>query len=300
MPPGEFSSAPRSTRSRFEFHRLTETLSAFYALSRPMNVLIAGLSIFLAGSVCGIDAAWRQLILACAVGALITAAANGINDYFDIEIDRINKPHRPLPSARITKGECLLFVLLCFAAAVVLAFLINFWALVITLSSSLLLYWYSARLKRTVLWGNLAVSLVTGLAFFFGGVAVGHFQRALIPAVFSFLMHLGREIIKDMEDVEGDAALQAMTLPVVYGLLPARRLATAVLLLLLVVTWAPWTLGFYGIGYLLILLAGVHSVLLLVIWAIWRRPGRATWGWTSSVLKADMLVGLLAIYAGRW
>lgn len=282
------------------WRRLIERLSAFCALSRPLNVLIAGLSIFLAGSVCGIGSAWRQLLLACAVGALVTAAANGINDYFDLEIDRINKPARPLPAGRITRREGLLFAAGCFAAAVVLACLIHPLALAVTLGSGLLLYWYSARLKRTVLWGNLAVSLVTGLAFLFGGIAVGRLQNALIPAGFSFLMHLGREIIKDMEDVEGDAAGQARTLPVVYGLLPARRLATLVLLLLLAVTWVPWILGIYGLGYLLILLAGVHSVLVLVIWAIWRRPGRTTWGWTSTLLKSDMLAGLLAIYAGRW
>jgi len=272
----------------------------FIQLTRPVNVLIAGLSIFLAGYLCGIGDAGTRLLAACLVGMLITAAANGINDYYDIEIDRINKPRRPFPSGRLRRGEGLVLVAISFAAALVLAGRINPAALGLTLFSGFLLYWYSARLKRTVLWGNLAVSLVTALAFVFGGIAVGRFRYALVPAVFSFLMHFGREIIKDMEDVGGDAALNAGTFPVVHGLAPARRLATTVLLLLLPVTWLPWFLGLYGHWYLLTVVAGVHSVLLLVIWSIWRRPGRTTYQWSSNLLKADMLVGLLAIYAGRW
>ncbi len=269
-------------------------------LARPVNVFIAGLSIFLAGYLCGIGDAGAKLLAACLVGMLITAAANGINDYFDIEIDRINKPHRPFPSGRLGRTEGLVLVAISFAAALILAGRINPAALGVTLFSGLLLYWYSARLKRTVLWGNLAVSLVTALAFVFGGIAVGRFRSALVPAVFSFLMHLGREIIKDMEDVGGDAALNAATFPVVRGIEPARRLATAVLLVLLPVTWLPWLLGLYGRWYLLAVIAGVHSVLLVVIWSIWRRPERSTYRWSSNLLKADMLVGLLAIYAGRW
>ncbi|HNW59524.1 MAG TPA: geranylgeranylglycerol-phosphate geranylgeranyltransferase [bacterium] len=277
-----------------------DKFTALFELTRPVNVLIAGLSIALAGYLCGIGSAWQPLALACAAGALVTAAANSINDYFDLEIDRINKPDRPLPSARLSRREGLLLAGFCFAAALLLAFCIHATALAITFGSGLLLYWYSAHLKRTVLWGNLVVSLVTALAFIFGGIAVGQFQRALIPAAFSFLMHFGREIIKDMEDVDGDAAQQARTLPVVHGLFAARWLATLVLLALVPVTLVPWVLRIYGFWYLLVLLAGVHSVLVLVVWAIWRRPEHATYRWTSTLLKVDMLVGLLAIYAGRW
>jgi geranylgeranylglycerol-phosphate geranylgeranyltransferase len=284
----------------FRVRQVLNKMRGFILLTRPVNVLIAGLSIFLAGYLCGIGESLPELLAACLVGALVTAAANGINDFFDIEIDRVNKPYRPFPSGMLAKGEGLLFVALCFAAAVAVAFNINPWALRITLFSGFLLYWYSARLKRTVLWGNFLVSLVTALAFIFGGIAVGRLRWALIPAAFSFLMHLGREIIKDMEDVEGDSAQNIRTLPIVYGSTIARRVATLVLGVLLCVTWVPWLVEMYGIYYLVSVVAGVHTVIFLVIWSIWRRPGRITYRWTSNLLKADMLVGLFAIYAGRW
>ena len=280
--------------------RPLDKIAGFLLLTRPVNVLIAGWSIGIAGYLCGIGQSLDKLISACIVGALMTAAANGINDYFDIEIDRINKPYRPFPSGRITNREGLIFTGLMFTLAMSLACSIGPIALAMTLFSGLLLYWYSARLKRTVLWGNITVSLVTGLAFLFGGVAVGQLQRALIPAAFSFLMHLGREIIKDMEDITGDAALNARTLPVVHGIKFASLLATSVLAILFVVTWWPWVCGYYGKYYLMIIIAGVQSVLLLVIGMIWWYPQRSTYRRMSNLLKADMLVGLLAIYAGRW
>ena len=277
-----------------------EKAAGFFLLTRPANVAIAALSILLAGYLCGVGQAWGKLVAACAAGALVTAAANGINDFFDIEIDRINKPLRPLPSRRITSAEALTFVGLCFAAAVAIALSINSWAVCITLLSGFLLFWYSARLKRMVLWGNLVVSLMTGMAFLFGGIAVGRIRCAFIPAVFAFFMHFGREIIKDMEDVDGDRVLNANTFPVVHGIKPAQLLATSILALLFPVTWAPWFFGIYGSYYLFTLLLGVHTVLLTVIWSLWRKPTRATYGRMSILLKADMLVGLLAIYAGRW
>lgn len=278
---------------------LTTRIAGLFWITRPANVLIAGLSIAVAGYLCGIGQAGVPLAAAAAAGMLITVAANAINDYFDIEIDRINKPQRPLPAGTVSRREAVGLVILAFAAAIACAAFIGPRALFITAGSGLLLYWYSARLKRTVLWGNLTVSLVTGLAFFFGGVAVGRPAAALVPALFAFFMHLGREIIKDMEDTEGDRALQARTLPVVYGPEPARQLASAVLLLLLALTWLPWLFGMYGPGYLAVVVVGVQPVLLLVVWALWRRPGRETCRRLSTLLKADMLIGLLAIYVGR-
>jgi geranylgeranylglycerol-phosphate geranylgeranyltransferase len=288
------------TKAVVTMKRILNKMAGFLSLTRPVNVIIAGLSILLAGYLCGVGRAGGKLAAACAVGALITAAANGINDYFDVEIDRINKPRRPLPAGRIAPGEALFFCGFCFAAAVGIALVINPWAIGVTLFSGFLLYWYSACLKRTVLWGNLTVSLVTGLAFLFGGIAVGRMRLALVPAAFAFFMHFGREIIKDMEDVEGDSALNARTLPVVYGVKPARQLATAVLAFLLALTWMPWHIGLYGPFYLLTVILGVHTILLLVIWSLWRRPARSTYRRMSNLLKADMFVGLIAIYAGRW
>lgn len=276
-----------------------KAVKSLIILSRPVNVIIAFLSIWLAGYLCGIDNNWTELLLASISGALVTAGANAINDYYDLEIDRINKPFRPLPSGSILPHHAVLFAAISFSGALLAALCINLTAVVIASVSTVFLYWYSARLKRTVLWGNLTVSFITGLAFVYGGIAVGRVEYALIPAVFAFFMHFGREIVKDMEDVSGDQAQGARTLPVAHGLRPAQWLVTALFGLLIAATLVPYYAGIYGVHYLIVVVAGVNLVLIAVIAAIWKRPTPATFRVSSALLKADMPIGLLAIYLGR-
>ncbi len=258
------------------------------------------LSIFIAIVICGKPAWIITVLAACFSGGLITAASNTINDYFDVEIDRINKPNRPIPAGLVERKDTLVFSLFLYTAGVLLGLLINLTAFIIALSASLLLFFYSAKLKRTVLLGNIAVSLSTALAFIYGGVAVGRVKNAVIPAVFAFMMHFGREIIKDMEDIEGDKKNRAITLPVRFGLVPAKWWATVIFFVLFVLTIIPFLTNIYGIWYLLIVLLGVNSVLVYTIIKMWRHSSKEIFSQLSILLKADMIIGLLAIIAGRW
>ena len=261
---------------------------------------IAGLSILVAAFISGTLEPVGKVVAACLSGALITAAANAVNDYFDLDIDRINKPERPLPRGVLSKSEALTFSLVCFFSGIALGAFINWIALTVAASTSFLLYLYSAKLKKTVLWGNLTVSLATALAFIYGGMAVGNASAALIPAGFAFAMHLGREIIKDMEDVEGDKRYHSITLPVKHGLTPAKWTATFVFFALFCATIIPHILQIYGKWYLIIVMFGVNSVLVYTVISLWRLSTRNNFRRLSAFLKADMIMGLLAVYAGRW
>jgi geranylgeranylglycerol-phosphate geranylgeranyltransferase len=287
-----------------EYHPTTLERMRFFsgmlALARPLNVLISLLSVGLAAFLCNGQPPWARVFLAALAAALIAAAANSINDFFDIDIDAINKPRRPLPSGRVSIFAALIFYGFCNLLALLLATFVNKSSFWIVWFSALLLFLYSARLKGTVLWGNLTVSLVTGLAFLFGGVAVGSWKNALIPAGFAFLMHLGREIIKDLEDVKGDRAGRAQTLPVVHGPRLAGRLVQMIYGLLIVVTLWPFWAGIYGRYYLWLVLLTVDTVLLYAIWQMGLRFDRAALSRLSVILKWDMFMGLIAIYAGRW
>ncbi len=233
-------------------------------------------------------------------GALITAAANAINDVYDLDIDRINRPYRPLPKGEVKPHEAIIFSIVCFVVGVASSALINRQALLIAFIFSVLLFLYSAIFKRMMLIGNVTVSLATAFAFIFGGVAVGHIENAIFPAIFAFLMHFGREIIKDMEDVEGDRLYQAKTLPIQFGMRPAKVLTTVLFTTLIAVTIVPFVMQVYGRWYLIIVAFGVNTVLLISLFSLWKTEARSTLRVLSAVLKADMLVGLVAIYAGRW
>jgi geranylgeranylglycerol-phosphate geranylgeranyltransferase len=273
---------------------------AYFTLARPVNVLITMATIVVTAALCADLSQAGRILIACLSGAMITAAANAINDVFDIDIDGINRPQRPLPRRVLSVREARLFSFAGFILGVLLATGLGWTAFFIAFFCSITLYAYSAKLKGTALWGNGAVSLATAFAFLFGGVAIGHPRCALVPALFAFLLHLGREVIKDMEDVEGDRACGAATFPVRCGLIPSQWLVTLIFVILLIATWLPYITGIYGFWYLLIVALGVQSVLIFAIVSLWSRPERANLRRLSALLKADMVVGLAAIYAGRW
>ncbi len=267
-------------------------------LIRPINVVIGGLSIFIGALVTGTIQPHVKVAIAVLSGSLIAAGANAVNDYFDIEIDRRNKPYRPLPSAKIGPASAFQFALILLVLGVICGVWVTTSALVIAALTSVLLFVYSYVLKRTVLLGNLAVSLATGLAFIYGGVAVGRVGRAIIPAVFAFLFHLGREIIKDIEDIEGDRSGNAVTLPIRYGSRAALSAATITFALLIIATLLPFIFNIFSSFYLVIVIFGVDSVLLYTMISMWRRQTPAHYHFLSNLLKADMFIGLIAIYVG--
>lgn len=239
-----------------------------------------------------------HVLLACLSGMLITGAANTINDYFDVDIDIINKPSRPLAAGLISPTAAKAWAYLLFALGIALSVPINTGAIGTAVLASTLLFLYSSHLKRTVLWGNLTVSFVAGLAFIYGGVAINSFRLALIPAALGFFFHLGRELLKDIEDMPGDRRSNLRTFPLVHGRQAAQGLITVIFILLILLTFLPYIFGIYGVFYLAIVIIGVDMFLVYVLISLWRQPSVANLQRLSVGLKLDMIVGLAAILAG--
>ena len=270
----------------------------FYRMSRPINVLIALMTILIAAFVTGEFQLQATLYLACITAAFMTSGANIVNDIFDVAIDRINKPRRLLPSELISIRQAWIYFYLSYALALLAALLSGWSMFLIAALIALLLYLYSAHLKRTILWGNLTVSFSTAIAFIYGAMAVGAWKAGIIPAVFAFLFHFGREIVKDMQDVKGDLADGAVTFPGRYGMVKAIILINITFLILIVLTIIPYILDIYSSYYLWVVLFGVDTVLIASSLMIWFRHDPSTLGKISHLLKLDMLVGLVAIYLG--
>jgi geranylgeranylglycerol-phosphate geranylgeranyltransferase len=277
---------------------MTNRFIGWIKITRPNNVIIAFLSVWVAALVAGgIDPVYH-LALAAISAALITIGANVINDIFDIEIDRINKPERPLPAGQVSKSEALIIFIVSYLIAWLLAITVSIAMFIMAFISGLILIFYSYKFKRVVLAGNFIVSLVSGLAFIYGGMAVERVSGTIFPALFAFLYHFGREVIKDLQDVAGDSKKGADTLAVVYGTRPALITMSIIFGLLILLTIIPYILELYGIIYMLIVVLGIYPVLAYVIYSCWKSPVPATLGKMSNILKADMLIGLLAIYFG--
>lgn len=271
-------------------------LVSLLKISRLNNVIISFLTIIVAAELAGGLDPFSNVLLAAFAAAFITIGANVINDYFDIDIDRINKPDRPLAAGEISRKLALNYFVFVYIIGWGFAGAINVNMFLIAVIIGLLLVLYSYRLKRTVLWGNLTVSFATAIAFIFGGGAVNHYKETLFPAGFAFLFHLGREILKDIQDMEGDRRAGAKTFPIRFGIDKSLMLISLVFILLVIVTVIPYIFDIYSLRYFIIVCLGIYPVLAFVTYRSYKDTTPGNLGLLSNLLKADMLIGLLAIY----
>jgi len=198
----------------------------------------------------------------------------------------------------LTRTEALTYAVLLFIGGTAGSIFLNTSALIIACTVVIVLFFYSMKFKRTVLIGNLIVSLVTAFAFIYGAVAAGNILKSFVPALFAFLLIFGREIIKDVEDMEGDMKNHIKTFPIRFGVEKSIILITIVFILLIAVTVLVYLLHIYNTRYLFIVLLGSDSILFYSIYLMWKHRAKAEWGMISTMLRWNMLVGLLAIYVG--
>lgn len=173
-----------------------------------------------------------MLVLAVST-CLVAAAGYVINDYFDIKIDLVNKPNRVMIGKRVSRRKAIMIHLLLSGAGVLIGALVNWKVAALNLFCAILLWWYSASLKRGA-FGNLAISLLTALALLVIYLAYDYNGHALwLYAVFAFVMTLVREVVKDMEDVRGDQAYGCRTLPIRWGIATTKIYAGALVITLM-------------------------------------------------------------------
>ncbi len=214
---------------------------------RPHSCLVG-----LVGSLCGLSlleadfAGNPSLWLAPLAVFLILAGANTLNDYYDVEIDRINAPHRPIPSGRATRRFALHLASVLFAAAAAACLWLGPWVLMLALAQIGAMILYDKYSKRLGFAKNLLGAAYCASIFILSMLAVGEFSLlVLFMSACCFWMMLAMELMKDVADMEGDRALGARTLPLAVGEPKARRVALAFCLL----TWA-CALAPYGFGLL--------------------------------------------------
>jgi geranylgeranylglycerol-phosphate geranylgeranyltransferase len=275
-------------------------LYAYIQLARPLNGLIAFLSVifgaFLAGG--NINPIF-DVIIASAIALMLLSAGNAINDYFDVESDKINKPRRPIPSGKISKHSALTFSVLLFIIGTSLSLIVNWVAFLIALFVSLTLIFYAGKLRKLPLLSNLVVGLLTSLTFIYGGVAVGKISGAIMPAIFAFLFTSMREIVKDIQDIDGDRATGMSSLAIKYGNKKAVYIALIFFSLLIIASPIPYLLDYYSIYYLLCVFFGVDIVLIFCMISLIRQPSKSVAGRIANIMKFDIFIGLIAIYLGN-
>lgn len=197
------------------------------------NCAMASVGALLAALICaGPDLLGDYVVevgLSMAIVALFTGAGNALNDYYDREVDRKAHPERPIPMGLVRPRNALVLSVSMFLLCLVLSVFVSPWSFVIVVTSTLFMVAYEMFLKAEGLAGNLTISWLTGALFLFGGAAVDSMPVASILAALAFLATLGREVIKDIQDIEADRAART-TLPMRVGVWRAGQLASAFLI----------------------------------------------------------------------
>ena len=208
---------------------------AYVELGRPFTLIAPGLG-FLSGAITAIGAyprdplSWPVLapaLIGSLMAMVFNAGSNALNQIYDLEIDRVNKGKRPLPSGRLTIGEAWVFTVVAYVLTLVLAWLVApagrhecFW---IVLAAVVMTYIYSVpplRTKRFAFWANLTIAIPRGVLLKVAGWSavktVLGAEPWFIGGIFGLFL-LGASTTKDFADMEGDRGGGCRTLPIVYG-----------------------------------------------------------------------------------
>lgn len=202
-------------------------------LSRPFTLLApligflsAGVMAWQARRPAGISPleASLEVITGALAAACLNAASNAINQIYDLEIDRVNKPARPLPSGHLSLRQAWMFTFACYALTFALAWCVNLQFLAIVLLTTLLTYAYSGppfRTKRFGVLANVTIAIPRGCLLVVAGwsslASPWDLEPWLVGGVMGLYI-LGAATTKDFSDMEGDRRYGCLTLPIRYGI----------------------------------------------------------------------------------
>jgi len=212
-----------------------EAARVLLEFSRPFTLVAPALG-FASGAATAAGAAppesWSPALLiypliGLVMAAVLNAASNALNQIYDLEIDRINKPRRPLPSGKLSLQNAWTFTFITYAIALALAWFVSpagrrecFWIVVVATIITIL---YSAppfRTKRLGIWANVTIAIPRGVLLKVAGWSavktIAGTEPWFIGAIFGLFL-LGASTTKDFADMEGDARGGCRTLPIMYG-----------------------------------------------------------------------------------
>lgn len=184
---------------------------------------------------------------------LISASILVMNDYFDVETDKINAPRRPIPSNLVKPNEALFFSLILLLAGILMGYLISITVFFISILIAVIGFLYNRYLKKSGLLGNLMVSFSVGMAFIYGGTTVGlpFHNMVLFFGLIAALIDLGEEIAADAMDVEGDLLINSNSIAIKYSRAAAVKISRFIFSIVVLLSIVPFILGWFSIIYLI-------------------------------------------------
>ena len=265
---------------------------------------------------------WYILLLIAAATILIAAGGYVINDYFDVKIDRINRPDDLVVTRHISRESAMHLFMALSGIGIVTGLATAWWAhswtlLMIFVVIPGLLWFYSASYKRQLIVGNIVVAFVSALVPLLIAIANADYLNHLYGntlaytpivgqlyvwlggfAIFAFLMTFTREIVKDIEDIEGDREMECRTIPIVWGITTSKIIAT-ILLMAIVALLAYVVIGIlpfphdwhtFSVRYVVF---GIITPVLCTLALLWSANNKIEWHRIQTILKFVMFMGVM-------
>jgi geranylgeranylglycerol-phosphate geranylgeranyltransferase len=275
---------------------------AMIQLIRPELPLAAGVCVVVGQAIAlGKLPQLFVVLLGFLLGFFLSSSAMIFNDYFDLEVDRINAPSRPLPSGLLTELEVIVFGVVTALIGLGIALYIHPIAFILSLIIWIMGYLYNWKLKAAGFWGNLIVSSSVAMTFILGGVSVGQAANPMpwIFGLIAFVFDLAEEIAGDAMDMVGDQKRGSKSIAILYGKAAALRSSSLLFGVMIILTILPVILGETALGYWLPI--SVTDLLIIyftskLLKSTTPEQGR---GWMRALYLSASL-GLLAFIFGRY
>jgi 4-hydroxybenzoate polyprenyltransferase len=278
-------------------------LKELYKLTRFEHAIMLSFAVFLSEIiVLGHVPQFSLIILfSLLVPAFSEMGSFSLNDYFDVETDRLNKKNdRPLVTGTISLNFALYFSLACHLISIILAFFINMNSFLISLVFNFLAVLYNYKLKDLPLIGNIYIALTMGIPFIFGALAISDSVSTLAISLFllGFVAGLAREIIKSAQDMEGDKkARNSQTLPILIGKQKSIAIACLLYLAFIFLSIIPFQLGI-SVNLISLSLVGFSDVLIIyIIYLLLTNPD-SSYKLARNLSLVSFLIGMVGILAG--
>lgn len=226
----------------------------------------------------------------------IAAAGYIINDYYDVKIDLINKPDQLIVGKVISRREAIILHTIFNSVGIGMGAFMSWRVGLFHAACAFLLWLYSNRLKQIALLGNIAIGLLTALSVMVLALFYHHYDPFIfLFGLYAFFMTLIREIVKDIEDMKGDASFGCKTLPIWLGLRPTKNILYAILLVLvglyLALAQFLHMYSYFYMGYSV----GLAILLVILYVLLYKADTKKEFNFLSRYIKWIMVFGVLGI-----
>ncbi len=235
-----------------------------------------------------------NLFVIVLASAGVIAAGYIINNFYDKEKDLINRPQKTMLDRLVSQRTKLTGYFVLNFLSVVCASYVSFRAVVFFSLYIFGIWFYSHKLKKFPIIGNIVASLLAITPFFAVFIYYKNFDEVIfVHATFLFLMLIMREMIKDLGNLRGDLAQNYKTIPIVYGELVSKRIVTILILASCVPIYLLLTR--YEIGFMYLYFYACIILLFAFLFGLWRSKGRTHYVWLHNILKLIIVAGTFSI-----